>query len=193
VAGVRWPADVPWYRGFLFGPLRGSRVAPLGDRLTVGGHDFAVVPTPGHTADHVCLFEPERRWLFAGDLYVDERLDAQLPDVDGPRWIASLERAAALDAAVLFDGHGLVVRGEAAVRGALEAKRAFLEDVRARTAREAPFARSLPELTRRVFAVRGAADRLSRHEGRMSLLTRTDFARSHLVRTFLPEADAPTR
>jgi glyoxylase-like metal-dependent hydrolase (beta-lactamase superfamily II) len=186
VPAVRWPAQVPWYRGFMFGPLTGSRVTALGERLEVGTFCFEVIPTPGHTPDHVCLFEPRLGWLFAGDLYVDERLDAQLPDVDGPDWIASLARAAALDARALFDGHGLVVHGQAAVREALDAKRRFLESVRDRTWREAPAARTLPELTRRVFAAAGPLDRLSRREGRLSLLTGSNFARSHLVRSFLP-------
>ncbi|HMG42673.1 MAG TPA: MBL fold metallo-hydrolase [Acidimicrobiales bacterium] len=189
IPAVRWPAQVPWYRGFMFGPLTGSRVTALGARLEVGAFCFEVVATPGHTPDHVCLFEPQRGWLFAGDLYVDDRLDAQLPDVDGPCWIASLEHAISLGARVLFDGHGLVIHGQAAVREALDTKRIFLESVRDRTRREAPDARSLPELTRRVFAADGPLDRLSRQEGRLSLLTGSNFSRSHLVRSFLPTGD----
>ncbi len=188
VSLVRWPADVPWYRGFMFGPLTGSPVSALGDDLVVGSFRFDVVPTPGHTADHICLFETQHRWLFAGDLYVDERLDAQLSDVDGPAWIESLERVAGLDAEVLFDGHGLVVHGQVAVQETLDRKRRFLEEVRDRTLREAPTARTLPELTKRVFAADGVVDRLSFHEGRLSLLTSADFARSHLVRSFLPQS-----
>lgn len=187
---VRWPAVVPWYRGFMFGPLTGSQVSALGASLDVGPYRFDVVPTPGHTADHICLFETEHRWLFAGDLYVDDRLDAQLSDVDGPAWIESLDRVAALDADVLFDGHGLVVHGQVAVKETLDGKRRFLEEVRDRTLREAPMARTLPELTKRVFAAEGVVDHLSFHEGRLSLLTAADFARSHLVRSFL--AQSPT-
>jgi glyoxylase-like metal-dependent hydrolase (beta-lactamase superfamily II) len=190
VPTVRWPAQVPWYRGFMFGPLTGSRVAALGSRLQAGAFCFEVIATPGHTRDHVCLFEPERGWLFAGDLYVDDRLDAQLPDVDGPQWITSLERATALDAQVLLDGHGLVIHGRSAVREALDRKRTFLEAVRDRTRREAPRATTLPELTRRVFTAAGPLDRLSRREGRLSLLTGSNFSRSHLVASFLP-TDTP--
>jgi glyoxylase-like metal-dependent hydrolase (beta-lactamase superfamily II) len=184
---VRWPADVPWYRGFMFGPLTGSQVSALGDELVVGPYRFDVVLTPGHTSDHVCLFETNHRWLFAGDLYVDERLDAQLADVDGPAWIESLNRVAGLDAKVLFDGHGLVVQGQVVVKETLDGKRRFLEEVRDRTLREAPRARTLPELTKRVFAAEDVVDRLSFHEGRLSLLTSADFARSHLVRSFLAQ------
>jgi glyoxylase-like metal-dependent hydrolase (beta-lactamase superfamily II) len=190
VAAIRWPARRPWYRGFMFGPFDGVPVSSLGTEVVAADRRFAVVHTPGHTADHVCLFEPDAGWLFAGDLYVDERLDAQLADVDGPQWIASLEHALTLDVQVLFDGHGLVVQGRDQVRAALDAKRRFLEDVRARTVAEAPHARSLPELTRRVFPRARLTDRILGAEGRLSALTALDFSRSHLVGSFLPETVA---
>ncbi|SDI42922.1 MBL fold metallo-hydrolase [Natribacillus halophilus] len=33
-------------------------------------HRFYLIEAPGHTADHVCLFEPYQGWLFSGDLYI---------------------------------------------------------------------------------------------------------------------------
>lgn len=187
---LRWPVEVRWYRRFMFGPATRSDALALddGDVVAAGPFCLRVVATPGHTADHMCLFEPEQGWLFAGDLYVDERLDAQLGDVDGPSWIASLTRVIDLGADVLFDGHGLVINGRANVREALVRKRTFLEAIRERTKTESGAASSLSELTKRVFAADGVVDRLSFHEGRLSLLTGADFARSHLVRSFLPDA-----
>ena len=38
-----------------------------GDMLACGGHTLRCVLTPGHTPGHLCLYEPERRWLFSGD------------------------------------------------------------------------------------------------------------------------------
>ena len=35
---------------------------------------FRVIHTPGHSADHIALYEPNRRWLFSGDLYLAPRL-----------------------------------------------------------------------------------------------------------------------
>jgi len=189
VVRVRWPVAVRWYRRFMFGPINTARVTALPDMIDLQGHRFDVVPTPGHTSDHVCLHEAAEGWLFAGDLYVDELLDAQLSDVDGPQWISSLRRVLALRPRFLFDGHGLVVCGEEEVAAVLTAKLAFLEAVQARTLAEAPHAATLDQLTKRVFPARSVVNRLSFHEGRLSLLTGRDFARSHLVRTFLPGAD----
>jgi glyoxylase-like metal-dependent hydrolase (beta-lactamase superfamily II) len=33
-----------------------------------------VIPTPGHSEDHICLFEPNEGWLFSGDLFISERV-----------------------------------------------------------------------------------------------------------------------
>lgn len=38
-----------------------------GDTLSCGGCTLRCVLTPGHTPGHMCLYEPERRWLFSGD------------------------------------------------------------------------------------------------------------------------------
>ncbi len=46
-----------------------SLYTPLDDgaELTYGGHRLRCILTPGHTPGHLCLHEPERRWLFCGD------------------------------------------------------------------------------------------------------------------------------
>ena len=38
-----------------------------GAELTCGDHRLRCILTPGHTPGHLCLYEPERRWLFCGD------------------------------------------------------------------------------------------------------------------------------
>lgn len=38
-----------------------------GDTLACGGHSLRCLLTPGHTPGHLCLYEPESKWLFSGD------------------------------------------------------------------------------------------------------------------------------
>ena len=38
-----------------------------GQELHYGGHTLRCILTPGHTPGHLCLYEPERQWLFCGD------------------------------------------------------------------------------------------------------------------------------
>jgi glyoxylase-like metal-dependent hydrolase (beta-lactamase superfamily II) len=44
-----------------------TRLVSGGDRLRLAGRDWEVLHTPGHTGDHVCLFDPEERLLISGD------------------------------------------------------------------------------------------------------------------------------
>ena len=60
------------YRKIVWGMPRSSQVQPLeNDRiLETDKFHFQVIYTPGHTADHLCLYEPEQQWIFTGDLFV---------------------------------------------------------------------------------------------------------------------------
>lgn len=47
---------------------------PLSESITVGDYTFQVIHTPGHSHDHICLFEAQHKLLFTGDLYCGERV-----------------------------------------------------------------------------------------------------------------------
>lgn len=47
-----------------WGPYRSLRD---GDTLFYGGHALRCILTPGHTPGHLCLYEPDAKWLFTGD------------------------------------------------------------------------------------------------------------------------------
>jgi glyoxylase-like metal-dependent hydrolase (beta-lactamase superfamily II) len=185
VADIRHPSELPWYRRFMFGPLEASPVQPIPDRIETEHCRFDVHHLPGHSHDHICLFEPERGWLFSGDLYVAADLDSQLSDVDGPAWIASLEQALALGAGTMFDAHGVIVEGKAEVRDLLERKRTFLLRLQEAINNAATGTQTVQQITRTVFGARGIVDSLSFSDGWLSLLTCSDFSRSNLVRSFL--------
>src|SRR2546425_872428 len=81
---------------------------------------------PGHARPlpgALCLWEPHQRWLFSGDLFVAADLDSQLCDVDGPAWVASLDRALSLRPRAMFDAHGTILMGEDRVAEQLSRKR----------------------------------------------------------------------
>lgn len=188
VPEIRFPPTLPWYRRFLFGPTSVVDVETAPEELRTRSCCFRVLHMPGHCPGHICLFEPDRRWLFGGDLYIAPDLDSQLADADGPDWIESLDRAIALRPEALFDAHGLVVLGEREVSELLSRKRAFLVALRDLVEAESHRARDVHEITRRVFSRSNLVNCLSQHEGWMSLLTASDFSRSNLVRSFLPDA-----
>jgi glyoxylase-like metal-dependent hydrolase (beta-lactamase superfamily II) len=84
-----------------------------------------VIATPGHTADHQVLWDPERRILASGDLFLGVRVrvahEHEAPDV----LIASLRAAADLEPRLLLDAHrGPLANAESMLR----AKVAWMEE-----------------------------------------------------------------
>ena len=80
-----------------------------------------MVPTPGHAEDHIALWEPERRWLFSGDLFLGPRLKYLRSDEDIYALLASLRRAIALEPQTLFCQHrGRVENAGSALRQKLD-------------------------------------------------------------------------
>lgn len=182
---IRFPPELPWYRSFLFGDTRLVDVTALDNTVKTEHFAFEVIETPGHCPGHVCLFEPEEKWLFSGDLYVAADLDSQLGDADGPAWIASLEAALRLSPHWMFDAHGSIFEGEEAVREQLQLKLDFLIAIRDRVQQHATEAQSIQQLTRKVFDKNDLVSLLSFSDGWMSLITGSDFSRGNLVKSFL--------
>jgi len=109
------------YRRVAWGARPAAQVTPLADRLDTPHFRFDVIHTPGHAVDHVALFEPERRWLFSGDLYLAPKLRYLRADEDVYAMMDSLRRVLALAPDVLFCQHrGRVDHGRELLRQKLE-------------------------------------------------------------------------
>lgn len=80
-----------------------------GDTITLGraSTPFIVIHTPGHRDDHICLYAPEEKVLFSGDLIFPGgsfgRTDLDQGDRD--TLIDSIARIADLDVQELYAGH----------------------------------------------------------------------------------------
>ena len=97
----------------------------------------------------------------------------------------------ALRPACLFDGHGTVILGEAAVTALLRRKLDFLLTIQERALAAAGEAQTLREITRKVFDRRDLVDLMSIGEGWLSLLTASNFTRSQFLKSFLRAAASP--
>ena len=189
VREISHPPKLPWYRAFLFGPNDPTRVEDIGTRLETENVVLEVIETPGHCPGHICLFEPDRRLLFSGDLYIAADLDSQLGDAHGPDWISSLKRVIALQPEMMFDAHGTIFSTQDEVLSHLGRKLAFLENIRDRVHCFSDEPQSIEQLTRKVFDRRDLVDWLSLGDGWLSLITGSDFSRGNIVRSFLAGAD----
>jgi len=98
------------YRRLLWGYPVPSKGKPIGEFVETRHHRFPVIHTPGHSPDHICLYEPVKGWLFSGDLYVGGRDRALRADYNIWQIIESLKKLARLDISLLFPGSGSVRR-----------------------------------------------------------------------------------
>lgn len=111
------PYDLELYRRIAWGSPETTRGEPLGSEVSSRSLRFQVLHTPGHSADHVCFFQPERGWLFTGDLFLAERLRYLRNDEDLSALIGSLSAVSRLPLRAVFCAHrGPVREGPAALR-----------------------------------------------------------------------------
>jgi len=140
------------YRRVAWGTRPRFRAEELGSEVRTRQHRFSVVHTPGHSVDHVCLFEPDRGWLFTGDLFLAEKLRYLRSDEDLVRLMESLDQVLALPIQRVMCAHrGELTDGAAALRRKLD----HLKALRARV--QGLIAAGLPEaeVTRRAVGPEG--------------------------------------
>ena len=169
------------YRRVTWGQRAPAEAQPLGKVLETPRFRFQVIETPGHAEDHVVLFEPDRRWLFSGDLYLGPRLKYLRADEDVHALIASLRRVLALEPAALYCQHrGRIENAAAQLRQKLDSLVELGErvsELHSRGLSDDEIARALP-----------GSDLLWR------LWTAGDFSKRNFVRAFLspqPPATPP--
>lgn len=101
-------ADHP---GYSFAPPPGDNITFVedGHRFEAGGYSFRCVLTKGHTRGHLCLYEPDRRMLFAGDHILGKitpNITLMSFDHDAlAEFLASLDIVDALDVDIVHPGH----------------------------------------------------------------------------------------
>jgi glyoxylase-like metal-dependent hydrolase (beta-lactamase superfamily II) len=87
---------VSFYRRVVWGCPKPSDTKAVDSEIRTSKFRFLVIPTPGHTDDHICLYEPDEGWLFSGDLFIGERLRYLRNDEDIYSTLDSLKRIASL-------------------------------------------------------------------------------------------------
>ncbi|MEX2177275.1 MAG: MBL fold metallo-hydrolase [Gemmatimonadaceae bacterium] len=142
-----------------------------------------IIATPGHSADHHIVFDPETATLISGDLWLGVKVRVMGYGENPYEIIASLGMAIGLRPERMFDAHrGLVDHPVAS----LEAKRAWLQDTVGEVERRLAAGQSDQDILREVLD----------GEERMALVSQGEYSRRNLVRavkTFSPRFSAGPR
>jgi glyoxylase-like metal-dependent hydrolase (beta-lactamase superfamily II) len=125
--GQRFGAQVAAATPEVAGPR--GRVLEPGERLTLAGTTIGVVPTPGHTGDHLA-FRLESGAVLVGDHVLGRGTSVVThPEGDVVAYLASLRRVHDLGPSALYCGHGPeLTEDPAAVLEFYVAHRAFREE-----------------------------------------------------------------
>jgi len=99
---------LPWLRALIIGqpPNLESPFSILGDTLPTNAGELQVIASPGHSDDHIVLYDPKEKVLLAGDAFMGTYFATPNPDVDSRKWIDTLQRLQELDIEILVEGHG---------------------------------------------------------------------------------------
>ncbi len=82
-----------------------KRVLHDGDSIELGNRTLSVIHTPGHSPGHCCFYEPNRKYLFSGDLIYSGCLDAFYPTTDPQLFGQSVKKIRRLDIARVLPAH----------------------------------------------------------------------------------------
>ncbi len=157
----------------IWGKPEPSNAEIISSEIKTKNHHFQVIETPGHTDDHICLFEANEGWLFSGDLFIYEKIAAILNSEDANAILSSLHKVYVLDFSKLFCGTGLVAIKNA--KKHIEAKINYLENLKYQTIKM--YKQGLPEEIIR--------DQLLGQEGITYYHSEGEHGRINLVRSFI--------
>ncbi|MBC7226998.1 MAG: MBL fold metallo-hydrolase [Thermoflexales bacterium] len=116
-------------------PVRPTGPLKEGDTLPLGGEEWRVLHTPGHSGGLICLYQPQRQLLISSDHLlrdVSSNPIVEPPEQDGrerPRrlaeYLSQLQRVAELPVELALPGHGLFISD---VRDLVARRLAFHEE-----------------------------------------------------------------
>ncbi len=120
------PFPIRAYQHFFIGKSEPVAMEILPEKIETDDITLIPIHTPGHSKDHVCYYEPDQGWLFAGDTFIGDHVRYFRSDENIGEQISSLKTLMDLDFECLFCAHNpQPLEGKAR----LAAKLAFLEDL----------------------------------------------------------------
>jgi len=101
------PQKIGEFFDYVWGqPKPVAKIETLIDTFAIGDLSFEVVPLPGHAADMVGFYEPEKRWFFSFDAVpLPSKKKIAMPEENIPQMVATMEKIRDMDIDILFDSH----------------------------------------------------------------------------------------
>lgn len=160
------------YQKLVWGEPPASTALAIGDYINTRSYSFRVIHAPGHSPDHICLLEEDKGWLFAGDLFLSEKVKMLRSDENVLVLIESIQELLNFNFETIFCSSGAVFNnGYNRMQQKLEYWQQLGEEI--------------TKLSRKGLDDTSIRDELLGSENMMVELTGGDFSRLNLVRSFL--------
>ena len=162
------------YQVVMWGYPEPSSATAIPGTIQTKQHHFTVIHTPGHSVDHICLYEPDEGWLFSGDTYIGGQDRALRADYNLWQIIASLKKLSELDIDLIFTGSGNVrKKGSAALKEKID----YLQSMGEQTLELHRQGLNYGQIRRKLFG----------REMLIAYVTLGHFTGKHLVRSFIED------
>jgi len=144
-----------FYRRLVWGCPHPSETGQVDSEIRTQNFRFIVIATPGHTEDHICLFEPNKGWLFSGDLFVSAQVKYLRKGEDIYSLVDSLKKVAAYHPKKMFCCFsGVVEQAEEAIHRKID----YLRNLKKEAEKSLQQGLSTREIQRKLL---GRGDRFS--------------------------------
>jgi len=164
--------NMEFYRKITWGVPKKSTALPLEHIVNTKHFTLQVIKTPGHSPDHVCFYEPEKGYLFTGDLFLGERQNLLMQTENFWEIRKSLKQVLALKPQVIFCGlNGYVPEASEKLRAKLN----YWDDLAGRVLDLADKGLSLREIDRIMFKKKHV----------ISIISCSSFSSLNLVRSII--------
>ncbi len=103
------PPPIRWFQRFFWGFPQPVKVGPLGSSIKTNSGSFKIIETPGHSPDHVVIFDEINGYLFCGDAVVGGLDRAIREDFNIWGILSSLKKINDLGSNTIFSGSGKII------------------------------------------------------------------------------------
>jgi glyoxylase-like metal-dependent hydrolase (beta-lactamase superfamily II) len=166
------PKKLRTYRKVVWGLPNAAKTEPVENEISTDNYTFKVIYLPGHSEDHVGLYEPNEGWFFGGDLFLGVKVRVLRNDEKIHDLMDSLRKAAKLPMSKFFCSSSKILDSPMHY---LEKKLQFFEDVKG----------NVLELHRQGMAIKQIRDKVLGHEQTITYISQGEFSKLNLVKGIL--------
>lgn len=167
-------ARLPLYRRYFWGKRGPFKAQPLGNTLHTPNKRWQVLEVPGHSFDHIALYDAEEGAMYTGDLFVTPKTKIIMRTENIHQIIRSLQLLLQYDFSTVYCGHaGVVENGRELVARKIQHLEELKEEVL--------------ELHRRGMNIRAINKKIYPKTAPLTYLSGKEWASEHIIRSIIKD------